>query len=270
MAARPPAALSTAAGRRDDGRPPASDLTDCHHAAGPTAVVIPGWRPMSAPATETAALTTGQEVSLSAALRAGTRAEHDAAERSPFVEALVAGRLELAGYVDLAAQQHAVYVALEAAGERLRDRGADGDLVFEELVRVPAIEADLAHLLGADWRDRARVLPATQAYAARLAEIDDLPRYAAHAYTRYLGDLSGGQVLKRLVERGYGLTGAGATFYDFPEIHRLKPFKDVYRERLDALALDDRERDAVVEEARLAFRLNRAMFADLAAAHVAA
>ncbi|UZN04440.1 heme oxygenase (biliverdin-producing) [Cellulomonas sp. S1-8] len=209
------------------------------------------------------------DVPLSVALRTGTRDDHAAAERSAFVEHLVGGTLPLAGYVDLAAQQHAVYTALEAAGDRLVAAGTDGGLVFSELVRVPAIEADLAHLLGDDWRAQVRELPATTAYVARLAEVgDDLPRYAAHAYTRYLGDLSGGQVLKRMIERHHGLSGAGVSFYDFPQIHRLKPFKDVYRERLDALALTPAQRDEVVEEARVAFRLNRALFADLAEAHV--
>lgn len=205
---------------------------------------------------------------LSAALRAGTREDHAAAERTAFVERLVAGTLPLAAYVDLAAQQHAVYGALEAAGGRLADAGADGGLVFPELVRVPAIEADLAHLLGDDWRARVRLHPATAVYVDRLATVgDDLARYAAHAYTRYLGDLSGGQVIKRLLERHHGLSGAGASFYDFPAIHRLKPFKDVYRERLDALALTPRQRDDVVAEARVAFDLNRAVLTGLADAH---
>ena len=82
-----------------------------------------------------------------------------------------------------------------------------------------------------------RVLPATQVYVDRLAQTaDSLPRYAAHAYTRYLGDLSGGQIIKRMLQRHYGFTSEGIAFYDFPRSTRLKPFKDVYRERLDALA----------------------------------
>jgi heme oxygenase len=219
---------------------------------------------MSAP-TDEHVLTTP----LSAALRAGTREGHENAERSPFVEHLVSGRLDVAAYTDLAAQQLAVYTALEAAGSALRAAGDDGALVFDELERVPAIEADLAHLLGPAWRDQVRTLPATTAYVERLhAVAGDLPAYAAHAYTRYLGDLSGGQILQRMIERHYGLSGAGLTFYDFPQIHKLKPFKDVYRERLDALDLTPGQRAAVVEEARLAFRLNQAMFADLGAVHV--
>lgn len=205
---------------------------------------------------------------LSAALRAGTREVHESAERSPFVEHLVGGRLDVAAYADLAAQQLAVYTALEAAGQALRAAGDDRGLVFDELRRVPAIEADLAHLHGPEWRGTIRTLPATAEYVERLGTVAaDLPGYAAHAYTRYLGDLSGGQVLQRMIQRHYRLE-AGLSFYDFPQIHRLKPFKDFYRERLDALDLSPAQRDAVVEESRVAFRLNQAMFADLAAVHV--
>ena len=202
---------------------------------------------------------------LSVALREGTRDEHETAERSGFVEQLLAGRLDRAAYADLAAQQLVVYTALEAAGAQLED---DGDLVFAELTRVPAIEKDLGHLYGADWRTQVRVLPATMLYADRLAQTaDSLPKYAAHAYTRYLGDLSGGQIIKRMLQRHYGFTSEGIAFYDFPQIHKLKPFKDVFRERLDALPLDDEARAAVVEEARLAFRLNADVFGELGAAH---
>jgi heme oxygenase len=217
--------------------------------------------------TATAALP--HAVPLSVALREGTRDEHETAERSGFVELLLAGGLDRAAYADLAAQQLVVYTALEAAGARLKDDGAHGGLVFDELTRVPAIEADLDHLYGPSWRTQVRVLPATQAYVERLAQTaDSLPRYAAHAYTRYLGDLSGGQIIKRMLQRHYGFTAEGIAFYDFPQIHKLKPFKDVYRERLDALVLDDDDRAAVVEEARLAFRLNADVFGELGAAHV--
>lgn len=206
---------------------------------------------------------------LSAALRAGTRPEHETAEHTGFVERLMAGQLDRAAYADLVAQHRLIYTELERAGERLRAAGRDGGLVFDELVRVPAIERDLAHLHGADWRDKVRVLPATEAYAARLRECgDSLPLYAAHAYTRYLGDLSGGQIIKRMLQRHYGFGDEGVEFYTFPEIDKLKPFKDVYRERLDGLALDADERAAVVEEARVAFRFNAAVFGELGVLHV--
>jgi len=207
-------------------------------------------------------------VPLSVALREGTRAEHETAERSGFVEQLMGGQLDRSAYAALAVQQHAFYTALEQAGTRLTAAGQDNGLVFDELTRVPAIEADLEFLLGPDWREELVVLPATRAYVARLEACqDDVALYAAHAYTRYLGDLSGGQIIKRMMQRHYGFEQDGISFYDFPQIHKLKPFKDVYRERLDALAFDDEQRARVVEEARTAFLLNQAVFRELGDAH---
>jgi len=207
---------------------------------------------------------------LSVRLREGTRPEHEQAEASGFVEQLLAGRLDVAAYADLAAQQLAVYRALEAESAVVRSDARGADLVFEELTRVPSIERDLAFLLGPQWRERITVRPATLTYVAHLEGVgSDVARYAAHAYTRYLGDLSGGQIIKRMLERHYGLGPDGLAFYTFDEIPKSKPFKDLYRERLDGLGLDDAEVARAVEEARLAFRLNAAVFADLGAVHCA-
>ena len=44
----------------------------------------------------------------------------------------------------------------------------------------------------------------------------------AHAYTRYLGDLSGGQILKKIAQRGMGLQGSeGLAFYEFDKIEKV-------------------------------------------------
>lgn len=209
------------------------------------------------------------DLPLSARLRAGTRTDHEAAETTPFVEHLMSGALTRDAYVDLAVQQHAVYVALEQVGDALlRTQPVAATVVLEELRRVPSIEDDLAFLVGPDWRARVRVLPATARYAAHLREhCTTLPRWAAHAYTRYLGDLSGGQVVQRMVQRHYGVGEDGLSFYRFTAAPRVKPFKDEYRARLDALPLTEEQRAEVVDEARRAFALNRDVFADLGAVH---
>lgn len=205
---------------------------------------------------------------LSQLLREGTRPEHEAAEGSSFVEDLLGGRLTVRAYTDLALQLHAVYVALEETAELVRRAPGGSGVVFDELRRVPAIEADLEHLLGPDWRAQATPLPATAAYAARIRDGGaDVGRYVAHSYTRYLGDLSGGQVIGRMVQRHYEVADAGVGFYAFAEVPKPKPFKDLYRARVDALDLTPAERDAVVDEARAAFRHNRALFGALAAVH---
>ncbi len=201
---------------------------------------------------------------LSARLRAGTRDAHQTAESTGFVTRLMDGSLPLAAYANLVAQHHTIYRALEQAGEQQRHDTRGATVIFDELTRTPSIEADLAHLIGDDWRSRIEVLPATRVYAARLSEAGaSLPRYAAHAYTRYLGDLSGGQVIKRMVQRHYGLGDQGVAFYTFTDIPKTKPFKDEYRERLDGLDLSAAELDEAVAEAQVAFELNTALFGEL-------
>ena len=82
---------------------------------------------------------------------------------------------------------------------------------------------------------------------------------AAHHYTRYLGDLSGGQILARAVRSGFperALDRGGLDFYRFEQIAAPVPWKRAYRERLDALPLDGGQDAAVLEEVRAAFRLN--------------
>ncbi|WP_454858297.1 biliverdin-producing heme oxygenase [Promicromonospora soli] len=209
-----------------------------------------------------------EDVPLSALLREGTRADHAAAETEPFIEQLMSGALNRAAYADLAAQQLVVYEALEGASFAVHTDGRTAGLVFDELNRVPAIERDLAYLYGPSWREEIRILPATREYADRVREVGgSLPHYAAHAYTRYLGDLSGGQIVKRMIERHYDLADGGLAFYTFPDIPKVKVFKDLYRDRLDGLDLDPDEIATTVTEAQLAFRLNRAVFSALAEVH---
>ncbi|MCM3662589.1 biliverdin-producing heme oxygenase [Georgenia satyanarayanai] len=215
---------------------------------------------MSAPSIATAPL--------SAQLRERTRAAHERAESVPFITDLMHGRLDRDAYADLAAQQYGIYVALEAASAELVGAARGSSLVFADLTRTPSIEADLAFLHGADWREHIAVLPAARAYAERIAQVaGDLPRYAAHAYTRYLGDLSGGQAIKRLVQRHYGLGEEGVAFYTFAGIAKPKVFKDTYREQLDALDLSPLELEMAVDEANVAFELSTALFAALGERH---
>lgn len=223
--------------------------------------------------TATTDQTTAPEATLSALLRAGTRSEHDQAENMGFISALMSGAFGDKGhaaYADLAAQQYAIYGALEQASAQIRTLDGGAGIVFDSLIRTPQIEADLAFLLGEDWASQIRILPETERYVARLLEVGNwIGGYSAHAYTRYLGDLSGGQVIKVMLQRHYGFGDKGLSFYEFQDIPKVKVFKDVYRETLDTLVFaDDADRDAVVTEAKLAFRLNQELFGALGDIHL--
>lgn len=205
---------------------------------------------------------------LSARLKAATWEEHQQAERQPFVRALVEGRLPFDGYAAMVAQHYAIYRALEEVGHTLTSDPVAGRVLSPELVRTPALERDLAALHGPDWRAHTdpdtALTPAARTYVARVRQMVDHPAsYVAHHYTRYLGDLSGGQFIRDSVVRSYGLTYGGATFYDFDRIANIPQFKRDYRSRLDALDLDEAGRHQLISETRLAYQLNTELLTDL-------
>ena len=135
----------------------------------------------------------------------------------------------------------------------------------EDLLRVASLEADLEFLGGPNWRDELVALPATERYIARLKEVAfDWPAgFVAHHYLRYMGDLSGGQIIRRMLERAYGFETDGLRFYIFEGIPKPKPFKDDYRSNLDALQIPAEEQQRFIDEVNLAYRLNGDLFADL-------
>jgi len=204
-----------------------------------------------------------------AQLRHGTQADHSAAEASGFVTELLEGRLPRAAYAALLAQTHLVYEVLEELVAAHAGHPEVQPFADPALVRLPSLAADLAHLLGPSWREALVPLPATERYLARLREVGDRPSaLVAHHYVRYLGDLSGGQVIRRLVGRAYDLDTDGVRFYVFDGVPKPKPYKDRYRAALDAVPWDERERAEAVAEASRAFALNAGVFADLGARHL--
>jgi heme oxygenase (biliverdin-producing, ferredoxin) len=208
-------------------------------------------------------------VSLSARLKSATREEHERTESSSFVVALMDGRLDLGAYAALLGQSYLFYVVLEQAGDAWRDDPVVGSFVSDALVRTAALEADLVTLSGADWRETVTPLPATQSYVDRLREVcfDSPTAFVAHHYTRYLGDLSGGQIIRRKLRSIYGLTEDGVRFYVFEGVPKPKPFKDEYRRLLDGAPWDASGQANLLAEANEAFRLNRKVFEDLGKAH---
>lgn len=199
---------------------------------------------------------------LSAVLRARTGAAHAAAEHSPYMTALVGGRVTAIGLAALLSRLAPVYESLETAAASWTGDERVGRFVRPELHRTARLRADLEHLTGcAD----VPVTPAAVAYAARIEEVGRASpaAFVAHHYTRYLGDLSGGQIIRSALERSLGVAdGSGASFFAFPGV-RTGAFKQQYRAWLDEAPLSAAEREALVDEALIAYRLNVAIGAEL-------
>ncbi|MFI6575158.1 heme oxygenase (biliverdin-producing) [Nocardiopsis sp. NPDC050513] len=208
------------------------------------------------------------EVPFSERLRAATWGDHEAAEHHGFTQALLEGALPLDGYTAMVAQHYFAYVALENLGRALIDDPVAGRFHRPELLRVPALVRDLEHLLGPGFRDRISPSPATRTYVARIEQMADHPEgFVAHHYTRYMGDVSGGQFIRQVAARTYGLTHEGLSFYVFDELGSLPRFRSDYRARLDSLDLTQAAADRLVRETRLAYQLNTEVLADLGRHH---
>ena len=207
------------------------------------------------------------EAGFAAALKDATQDVHDAAERSPFIGRLLNGELPIDEYGRYLAQLHDVYEVLERAADAQRDDSVAGPFAEPALTRLPALQADLVAIGGADWRSRYAPTPATDAYATHITAtcFDWSGGFVAHHYVRYLGDLSGGQIMRRILERVFQIDDhAGTSFFVFDHLDNGVQFKKHYRALLDAAPWDDAERALIAAEAVRAFELNTAVFDSLA------
>ncbi|MEV8136428.1 heme oxygenase (biliverdin-producing) [Microbacterium aurantiacum] len=204
----------------------------------------------------------------SAALRERSSGAHSTSEQAGFMADLMKGEGTRDDYVALVAQHWFIYDALESAAVRMREDPIAAPFITDKLTRLPALEADLSFLLGPQWRDRITPLPTTQRYVERITQVGATwpGGFVAHHYTRYLGDLSGGQFIGRLMARRFGFETNGIGFYLFDDIADPKAFKEIYREQLDAAPWDADEQARVIDEVLLAYRFNTELFDDLAAA----
>jgi heme oxygenase len=211
-------------------------------------------------------------IPFSQALRERTWTGHSDSEGASFMTDLMTGKGTRNDYIALVAQHFFIYEAIEAAAERMKHDPVAAPFISSKLTRLPAIEEDLRFLIGHDWREQIAPLPTTARYVARIDEVAATWNggFVAHHYTRYLGDLSGGQIIRTLMQRQFGFETNGVGFYLFGDIAKPKEFKETYRAQLDAVGWNDEESNRVIDEVLVAYRFNTELFIDLAAAKVAA
>lgn len=210
-------------------------------------------------------------IPFSHALRERTWTSHGQSEGATFMHDLMSGKGSREDYVALVVQHYFIYEALEAVADAMVADPVAGRFITPQLTRMPALVADLEFLLGKDWEEASAPLPSTVRYVDRIRTVANWPGgFVAHHYTRYLGDLSGGQHIYKVMQKRFGFDTNGIGFYLFDQIADPKDFKDTYREQLDAVAWDDVERERVIDEVLTAYRLNTEVFEDLSAAKAAA
>jgi len=165
---------------------------------------------------------------------------HKNAERQEFVKVLMGGSIDPKVYATYLFNQHAMYNILEVTSMA---HGLLND--FPEIRRAPLIHEDFLEL----WTDNnnaPKLLESTNDYMGHIKFImDDPKKLMAHLYVRHMGDLSGGQMIRKKVP------GKGR-MYDFEG--DIPAIKDKIRTKLS---------DDMADEAKLCFEYATRTFKDM-------
>ena len=199
-------------------------------------------------------------------LKTETKKSHTAAENTKFVGSFLRGVVSKESYKQLVANFYFIYRAMEEEMEKLKESPIVGPIHSDLLNRTNSLERDCRYYYGPNWREIIVPSEACQQYVNRIREVadDDPELLVGHHYTRYMGDLSGGQILKGIAEKAMDLKGGeGLYFYEFEGISDKKGFKTQYRNILDSLPINQSQANAIINEANYAFRLNMYMFDEL-------
>lgn len=197
-------------------------------------------------------------------VREETRTAHDSAESVPFIQQLMAGSLQVRHYVDLLLSLEPVYEAMEEEFRAHADEPSVALFDHRRLDRHARIVHDLA---GLGQRARSRPLPPeVDAYVEAVREAAVRPqRLLAHHYTRYLGDMAGGQIIATMLSRYYDLPPEVLTFYDFADLGDLVHYRRRYKDLLDLVPWTEAERAEFIAESQRVFHHNSGLFAALGA-----
>ncbi len=199
-------------------------------------------------------------------LKTETKKSHTAAENTKFVGSFLRGVVSKESYQQLVANFYFIYRAMEEEVDKLQDDSIVGKVRSELLNRTEPLARDLRYYYGPNWRALIAPSEACQRYVNRIREVaeDDPELLVGHHYTRYMGDLSGGQILKGIAEKALDLReGEGLYFYEFEGIADKQEFKTKYRNTLNMLPINQSQANAIITEANWAFRLNMFMFDEL-------
>ncbi|KAF8327007.1 uncharacterized protein EI90DRAFT_1857188 [Cantharellus anzutake] len=204
---------------------------------------------------------------ISQLLREGTADVHTAVEDSEGAQLLTKGQLGNREYTRVLFMLWHIYDELERGLYEHREHPVLYHIYHPRVFsRASALSFDICHHLGTvTWQTDPfyvsfynNIPKPVQAYIDRLSYLgrseatsEEVSCLAAHAYVRYLGDLSGGQMIRRKLIKSYGLyeDGEGSAFYNFrtldyrtgdrpAEMHEIRKIKAWFKEGLDEAVTD--------------------------------
>ena len=168
-----------------------------------------------------------------------TYEHHRNAERQKFVKTLMAGNIPPKVYAEFLYNQYVAYNILEVCAMA---EGVLNDL--PDVRRAPKILEDFQELWGKD-AEPPKPKPSIQKYVDHIMSIKEDPeKLMAHIYTRHMGDLSGGQMIKKRIP------GEGR-LYMFEDPDNLKT------------AIRSKLNDNMAEEAKVCFTFATELFKEM-------
>lgn len=203
------------------------------------------------------------ELPLSKKLYEETQSLHAQTENMDFIVALRNQKLTQAQYIRYLADLKTVYESLERGMRANVDNPVIHIMYDEKLNRTLALEQDLKSFGASDTKPSQAAID----YANHLLQLSKHSPVLllAHAYVRYLGDLSGGRMLKKLVEQIF--PGNHTAFYNFDQLlgpqasgAQFVEYKNSWKERLDGLELTENDKFALINEAKKSFELTGKIF----------
>jgi len=199
--------------------------------------------------------------SLSYELKVKTAMVHREAESAEFMRKLFMGRFTDVEYAQYLNALEGLYSQLELELTKNKMNKHVGPIYLPELFRLNSIKKDLEFFSEVEF-ENSLLDSAVEKYRSRLIDISLKQPHLlmAHAYTRYLGDLSGGIILGRSLSTKYPNEALSFFHFDFDNIEE---WKAKYKELLDSAKLSNVEIEEVCNEAILAFELNHLIFSSI-------
>jgi heme oxygenase len=189
--------------------------------------------------------------------------EHEDSKESPFAKGIMGGELGVRGFVEW---QRALYPIYDLLEEILKENHNDPVLhVFDhrKLDRTKKIYNDLASLGADPIKDKTK-LESIPPYLEAIKKASASPqRLMAYHYTRYLGDINGGQVIAMRMEKVYGIDKTSLSCYDFSQLGDLYHYRKQYKTLMEISPWTEEERQMFVDEAKIAYARNSDLFEEL-------